>query len=73
MAKSIDVSDLDIFYGSSKAVEGVTVPLAARSVTALIGPPFGLRQVNVPAVAQPDASRVIPGACREGQDRHRRP
>jgi len=38
MAKSIDVSDLDIFYGEFKAVEGVSMTIPARSVTALIGP-----------------------------------
>ncbi len=38
MAKSIDISDLDIYYGSFKAVEGVTMSIRARSVTALIGP-----------------------------------
>ena len=38
MAKSIDVSDLDIYYGDFKAVEGVSMSITARSVTALIGP-----------------------------------
>ena len=38
MAKSIDVSDLDIYYGDFKAVEDVTMTIPARSVTALIGP-----------------------------------
>ncbi len=38
MAKSIDVSDLDIYYGDFLAVEGVTIPIPARSVTAFIGP-----------------------------------
>ena len=38
MAKSIDVSDLDIYYGDFLAVSGVTIPIAARSVTAFIGP-----------------------------------
>jgi phosphate transport system ATP-binding protein len=38
MAKSIDISDLDIYYGEFKAVEGVTMTIPARSVTALIGP-----------------------------------
>ena len=38
MAKSIDVSDLDIYYGEFKAVEGVSMTIPARSVTALIGP-----------------------------------
>jgi len=38
MAKSIDVSDLNIYYGDFLAVEGVSVTIPARSVTALIGP-----------------------------------
>jgi phosphate transport system ATP-binding protein len=38
MAKSIDISDLDIYYGDFKAVEGVSMTVRARSVTALIGP-----------------------------------
>jgi phosphate transport system ATP-binding protein len=38
MAKSIDVSDLDIYYGDFLAVEGVSMTIPARSVTALIGP-----------------------------------
>jgi phosphate transport system ATP-binding protein len=38
MAKSIDVSDLNIYYGDFLAVEDVTIPIAAKSVTAFIGP-----------------------------------
>ncbi|MDT0188248.1 phosphate ABC transporter ATP-binding protein PstB [Microbacterium sp. ARD31] len=38
MAKSIDVSDLDIYYGDFLAVEGVNMHIKARSVTAFIGP-----------------------------------
>jgi phosphate transport system ATP-binding protein len=38
MAKSIEVSDLDIYYGDFLAVEGVTMTIAAKQVTALIGP-----------------------------------
>ncbi len=38
MAKSIDVSDLDIYYGDFKAVEGVNLTVRARAVTAFIGP-----------------------------------
>ncbi len=34
----IDVEDLDIYYGDFKAVEGVTMTIDPRSVTALIGP-----------------------------------
>ena len=38
MAKRIEVSDLNIFYGSFKAVEGVNISIEPRSITALIGP-----------------------------------
>jgi phosphate transport system ATP-binding protein len=38
MAKRIDVKDLDIYYGDFKAVEGVSMTVEPRSVTAFIGP-----------------------------------
>src|SRR5690242_593398 len=38
MAKRIDVSDLNIFYGNFRAVQDVTVSIEPRAVTALIGP-----------------------------------
>ena len=38
MAKRIDLKDLDVYYGSFLAVEGVTMSMPAHSVTALIGP-----------------------------------
>ncbi len=38
MATRIDVEDLDVFYGSFKAVEAVTMTVEPRSVTAFIGP-----------------------------------
>ncbi len=38
MAKSIDVSDVNIYYGDFLAVEGVNMTIRARSVTAFIGP-----------------------------------
>ncbi len=38
MSKSIDVKDLNIYYGSFLAVEDVTARIEPRSVTALIGP-----------------------------------
>ena len=38
MAKRIDVSDLNVYYGAFKAVEGVTLTVEPRSVTAFIGP-----------------------------------
>ena len=38
MSKRIEINDLDIYYGDFKAVEGVTVDIEPRAVTALIGP-----------------------------------
>ena len=38
MAKRIDVKDLNVFYGSFKAVEDITMTIEPRSVTAFIGP-----------------------------------
>ena len=38
MAKRIEVSDLDIFYGGFKAVEGVNMTIEPSTITALIGP-----------------------------------
>ena len=38
MAKRIDVADLDVYYGHFLAVEGVTLTVEPRSVTAFIGP-----------------------------------
>ena len=38
MATSIDISNLDIYYGDFLAVQDVTLTIPARSVTALIGP-----------------------------------
>jgi phosphate transport system ATP-binding protein len=38
MAQRIDVKDLNIYYGDFLAVEGVTMTIEPRSVTAFIGP-----------------------------------
>jgi phosphate transport system ATP-binding protein len=38
MAKRIDVKDLNIFYGKFQAVDGVSLAVPPRSVTAFIGP-----------------------------------
>ena len=38
MAKRIDVTDLNVYYGAFKAVEGVSMTIEPRSVTAFIGP-----------------------------------
>ena len=38
MAKRIDVKDVNIYYGAFKAVEGVSLTIEPRTVTAFIGP-----------------------------------
>jgi len=38
MGKRIDVKDLNVYYGDFKAVEGVTMTVEPRTVTAFIGP-----------------------------------
>ena len=38
MAKRIDMSDLNIYYGRFHAVEDVTMTVEPRTVTAFIGP-----------------------------------
>lgn len=38
MSEGVKVKDLSIYYGDFLAVEGVTVDIAPRSITALIGP-----------------------------------
>ena len=38
MAKRIDVKDVDIYYGKFHAVDGVTLSVPPRNVTAFIGP-----------------------------------
>ncbi len=65
MAKSIDVSDLDIYYGDFLAVEGVTIPIAARSVTAFIGPSGCGKSTFLRSLNR--MHEVIPGARVEGK------
>ena len=38
MAQRIDVKDLNVYYGSFKAVEDVSMSVEPRTVTAFIGP-----------------------------------
>src|SRR6186713_1246934 len=65
MAKSIDVSDLNIYYGDFKAVEGVTMTIKARSVTAFIGPSGCGKSTMLRSLNR--MHEVIPGARVEGK------
>ncbi|MET3962333.1 phosphate transport system ATP-binding protein [Marmoricola sp. OAE513] len=65
MAKSIDVSDLNIYYGDFLAVEGVNMTITARSVTALIGPSGCGKSTFLRTLNR--MHEVIPGARVEGK------
>ncbi len=65
MAKSIDVSDLNVYYGDFLAIEGVTIPIAARSVTAFIGPSGCGKSTFLRSLNR--MIEVIPGARVEGK------
>jgi len=65
MAKSIDISDLNIFYGDFLAVEGVSMTIPARSVTALIGPSGCGKSTFLRTLNR--MHEVIPGARVDGK------
>jgi phosphate transport system ATP-binding protein len=65
MAKRIDVSDLNIYYGDFLAVEGVTVSIEPRSVTALIGPSGCGKSTFLRSLNR--MHEVLPGARVEGK------
>jgi phosphate transport system ATP-binding protein len=65
VAKRIDVSDLDIYYGDFLAVEGVNVSIEPRSVTALIGPSGCGKSTFLRSLNR--MHEVLPGARVEGK------
>ncbi len=65
MATSIDVCDLNIYYGDFLAVEGVNMSIKARSVTALIGPSGCGKSTFLRSLNR--MHEVIPGARVEGK------
>jgi phosphate transport system ATP-binding protein len=65
VAKRIDVSDLDIYYGNFLAVQGITVSIEARSITALIGPSGCGKSTFLRSINR--MHEVIPGARVEGK------
>ncbi|MDO5494757.1 MAG: phosphate ABC transporter ATP-binding protein PstB [bacterium] len=65
MAKQIDVNNLNVYYGDFLAVEGVSMQIKPRAITALIGPSgcgktTFLRTLN-------RMHEVVPGAYAEGE------
>jgi phosphate transport system ATP-binding protein len=65
VAKRIDCSDVNIYYGNFLAVEDVTVSIEPRSVTALIGPSGCGKSTFLRTLNR--MHEVIPGARVEGK------
>ncbi len=64
MSKSITMKDVDIYYGSFKAVEAVSLEVARNSVTAFIGPSGCGKSTVLRTINR--MHEVIPGARVEG-------
>jgi phosphate transport system ATP-binding protein len=64
MAQRIDVKDLDVYYGSFRAVADVSMMIEPRSVTALIGPSGCGKSTFIRTLNR--MHEVIPGARVEG-------
>jgi phosphate transport system ATP-binding protein len=65
MAKRIDVSDLNAYYGSFLAVQGATFTVEPRSITAFIGPSGCGKSTVLRTLNR--MHEVIPGARVEGK------
>src|SRR5256714_11436990 len=65
MAKRIDVKDVDIYYGKFHAVDGVTLSVPPRNVTAFIGPSGCGKSTVLRSLNR--MHEVIPGARVDGK------
>ena len=65
MSKRIAVKDLNVYYGKFRAVEGVTLTIEPRSVTAFIGPSGCGKSTFLRTLNR--MHEVIPGASVEGE------
>src|SRR6201991_5348937 len=65
MSKQIQVSGLDAYYGSHKAIEDVSMTIEPRSITAFIGPSGCGKSTFLRTLNR--MHEVIPGARVEGK------
>ena len=65
MSKSIEVNDLNVYYGKFKAVEDVNLRIEPRTVTAFIGPSGCGKSTFLRTLNR--MHEVIPGAHVEGE------
>jgi phosphate transport system ATP-binding protein len=65
VSKRIEVRDLDVYYSKFKAVEGITLNIEPRSVTAFIGPSGCGKSTFIRTLNR--MHEVIPGAYVDGE------
>ncbi|GMA91328.1 phosphate ABC transporter ATP-binding protein PstB [Homoserinibacter gongjuensis] len=65
MSKRIEVRDLDVYYGAFRAVEGVSLTIEPRTVTAFIGPSGCGKSTFIRTLNR--MHEVIPGARVDGE------
>ncbi len=65
MSKSIEINELNVYYGDFRAVEGVSLDIRPRSVTAFIGPSGCGKSTLLRTLNR--MHEVIPGARVEGE------
>jgi phosphate transport system ATP-binding protein len=65
MSKRIEINDLNVYYGNFLAVEGVSMVMEARTVTAFIGPSGCGKSTLIRTLNR--MHEVIPGARVEGE------
>ena len=65
MSKRIQVNDLNVYYGKLKAVEGISMTIEPRSVTAFIGPSGCGKSTFLRTLNR--MHEVIPGAYVDGE------
>ncbi|GAA3657490.1 phosphate ABC transporter ATP-binding protein PstB [Microbacterium marinilacus] len=65
MSKSIEVNDLNVYYGDFLAVEGVSIDIQPRTVTAFIGPSGCGKSTFLRTLNR--MHEVIPGAYVQGE------
>ena len=65
MSKRIEVNDLNVYYSKFKAVEGVSLKIEPRTVTAFIGPSGCGKSTFLRTLNR--MHEVIPGAYVEGE------
>ena len=65
MAKQLETKDLSLFFGAHKAVEGVTMTIEPKRVTAIIGPSGCGKSTLLRSFNR--MHELVPGARHEGQ------